>query len=84
MEVLSKSLRRESLPGPIPSILQRIGLLLLRRGNNTVLEALELPVWLSLCEVNFFMMGGQRWRVAGHLAVHGGFECVTMEVLRFV
>lgn len=79
VEVLSKGLRCKPLHEPIPSILHRIGLLFLRRSNNAVLEALELPVWLSLHKFSLFMMKGQGWRDAGHLGVHGGFECVFME-----
>lgn len=78
VEVLSKGLRCEPLPGPIPSILRRIGLLFLRRSNNAVLEALELPVWLSLHKFSLFMVRGQGWRNAGYVGVHGGFECVVM------
>ncbi|KAA8590224.1 hypothetical protein FQN60_014158 [Etheostoma spectabile] len=59
VEVLRKGLRCEPLPGPIPSILHRIGLLFLRRSSNAVLEAPELPVWLSLHKFCFFMMRGQ-------------------------
>lgn len=85
VEVLSKGLRCEPLQGPIPSILHGTGLLFLGRSNNIVLEALELPVWLSLHELSLFMMKGQGWRDAGHVGVHGGFERVVMEeMLRFV
>lgn len=85
VEVLSKGLRCEPLPGPTPSILHRIRLLFLRRSNDAVLEALELPVWLSLHEFGLSAMKGQGWRDAGHVGVHGGFEGVVMEeMLRFV
>lgn len=77
VEVLSKSLRCKPLPGPIPSILHRIGFFFVW-GSNGVLEALELPVWLSLREFGLFRVGVQRWRIAGRVGVHGGFECVIM------
>ena len=85
VEVLSEGLRCEPLQGPTPSVLHRIELLFLGRGSNTVLEALELPVWLSLHEFSLFMMKGQGWRDAGHVDVHRGFERVVMEeMLRLV
>lgn len=85
VEVLSEGLRCEPLPGPIPSILHRIELLFLRRSSDAVLEALELPVWLRLRKFSSFMMRSQGWRDAGHVGVHGGFECVVMgEMFGFV
>lgn len=79
VEVLSKGLRCEPLQGPISSILHWTGLLFLGRSNNAVLEALVLPVWLSLIQFSLFMMKCQGWRDVGHTVVHGGFECVIME-----
>lgn len=85
VEVLSKGLRCEPLQGPVPPVLHRVGLLFLRRSNNAILEALELPVQLSLREFGLFVMKGQGWRDAGRVGVHRGFECVVMEeMLGFV
>ena len=82
VEVLSKGLRCKPLPGPTPPILHRIGLSFLRRSNDAVLE---LPVWLSLHKFSPLMIGGQGRRDAGHVGVHGGFECVVMgEMFGFV
>lgn len=78
VEVLSEALWCEPLPGPTPSIRPRIWLLFLRRSHNAILEALEVPVWLSLHKFTFYMMGGQGWRDAGHVGVRRGFECVVM------
>lgn len=80
-EVLSKRLRCEPLPGPIPSILHWTRLLLLRRSHNAILVLL---VWLRLLEFRLFMMRGQKWRDAWHLGGRGGPECVTIQVLRFM
>lgn len=82
VEVLSKGLRCEPLPGLIPSILW---LLFVRRCNHTVLGDLELPDRLSLCESGLFMIGGQGGRDASPGGVHGLHELVvTEEMLRFV
>lgn len=74
VEVLSEGLWCESLQGPSPSILHRIGPLFLGRSNNAVLEAPVLPVLLH--EFSLFMIG-QGWRDVGRMCVHGGFECVV-------
>lgn len=59
VEVLSEGLWCESLPGPTPPVLHRVGLLPLVRRHSAVLEALKLLGWLTLHESRLVEVGGQ-------------------------